>query len=92
MNDFTWKSKKDLSNPNSIVFTAFLDDKGRIVIPASVRNSFSLGFNSQVLLEIKKVNGCDSVTDSVSACGVERVGSNPTRDPKIYIKKSKVII
>ena len=83
MDDFTWKLKKDLSNPSSIVFSAILDDKGRVVIPASIRNRFDLNFNSQVLLEFKKkFNGCDSVMDSVSACGAEDVGSNPTRDPK----------
>ena len=83
MDDFTWKSKKDLSNPSSIVFSAILDDKGRVVIPASIRNKFNLNFNSQVLLEFKKkFNGCDSVMDSVSACGAEGAGSNPARDPK----------
>lgn len=83
MDDFTWKSKKDLSNPSSIIFSASLDDKGRIVIPASIRNKFNLSFNSSVLLEFKKkLNGCDSVMVSVSACGAEGVGSNPTRDPK----------
>ena len=83
MDDFTWKSKKDLSKPNSIVFSAVLDDKGRVVIPASIRNKFNINFNSQVLLEFKKkFNGCDSVMDSVSACGAGDVGSNPTRDPK----------
>ena len=83
MNDFTWKSKKDLSNPSSILFSAILDDKGRAVIPASIRNKFDLKFNSQVLLEFKKkINGCDSVTSSVSACGAEGAGSNPARGPK----------
>ena len=88
MNDFTWKSKKDLSNPSSILFSAILDDKGRAVIPASIRNKFDLKFNSQVLLEFKKkINGCDSVTSSVSVCGAEGAGSNPARGPKIYIKE-----
>ena len=90
MNDFTWKSKRDLSNPSSIIFTASLDDKGRIVIPASVRNKLCLKFNSQVLLELKKINGCDSVKTkkidgddgiktSISDCGSEDLGSNPSR-------------
>ena len=83
MDDFTWKSKKDLSNPISLIFTASLDDKGRVVIPASIRNRLGLEFNSQVLLEFKKkINGCDSVMVSVSACGAEGVGSNPTCNPK----------
>lgn len=87
MNDFTWKSKKDLSSPDSIIFTASLDDKGRIVIPASVRNKLSLKFNSQVLLKL--INGCDSVRDSVSSCGDEGAGSNPARDPnKRYMGKT----
>ena len=86
MDDFTWKSKKDLSSPDSILFSAILDDKGRVVIPASIRNRFNLGFNSQVLLELK-VNGRDSTMGSVSVCGTEEAGSNPARDPKIYIKE-----
>lgn len=81
MNDFTWKSKKDLSNPSSIIFSAILDDKGRVVVPASIRNKLNLSFNSRVLLELK-VNGCDSVKDSVSVCEAEGAGSNPARDPK----------
>ena len=81
MDDFTWKSKKDLSNPSSIIFSAILDEKGRVVIPASIRNRFNLSFNSQVLLELK-VNGCDSVMDSVSVCEAEGAGSNPARDLK----------
>jgi AbrB family looped-hinge helix DNA binding protein len=64
------------------MFTASLDDKGRVVIPSSVRNKFNLRFNSQVLLELKKVNGCDSTIDSVSVCGTEEAGSNPARGPK----------
>lgn len=83
MDDFTWKSKKDLSSPSSIFFTASLDDKGRVVIPASIRNRFNLSFNSIVLLEFKKkVNGCDSTMVSVSVCGTDEVGSNPARGPK----------
>ena len=83
MDDFTWKSKRDLSSPDSILFSAILDDKGRVVIPASVRNRFNLGFNSQVLLEFKKkINGCDSTMDSVSVCGTKEAGSNPARGPK----------
>ena len=83
MNDFTWKSKKDLSKPNSILFSAILDDKGRIVIPASIRNRLELKFNSQILLEFKKkINGCDSVETSASVCEAEGAGSNPARGPK----------
>lgn len=83
MNDFTWKSKKDLSNSDSISFTAILDDRGRVIIPASIRNRFSLKFNSQIFLEFKKkINGCDSVKDSASVCEAEGAGSNPARDPK----------
>ena len=87
MDDFTWKSKKDLYNPSSIIFSAVLDDKGRIVIPARIRNIFNLGFNSKILLKI--INGCDSVMTSVSACGAEDVGSNPTRDPKFRGDKNE---
>ena len=38
----------------------------------------------QILAEaiVRESNGCDSVTDSVSACGAEGAGSNPARDPK----------
>ena len=64
--------------PNSL--SAVLDDKGRVVIPASIRNKFNLRFNSQVLLKL--VNGRDSTMDSVSVCGTEEVGSSPARGPK----------
>ena len=80
MDDFTWKSKKDLSKLSSIIFSAVLDDKGRIVIPASIRNRFNLKFNSQVLLKI--INGCDSTMDSVSVCGTDEASSNPARNLK----------
>ncbi|MEM5778673.1 MAG: AbrB/MazE/SpoVT family DNA-binding domain-containing protein [Candidatus Aenigmatarchaeota archaeon] len=83
MDEFTLKSKKDLSNPNSIIFSAVLDDRGRVIIPAKIRNKFNLRFNSQVLLEFKKkINGCDSITDIISAYGADGVSSNPTRNPK----------
>jgi AbrB family looped-hinge helix DNA binding protein len=75
---FTWKSKRDLSSPPSIVFSGSLDGKGRVIIPSSVRNRLGLRSNSKVILEI---NGCDSVMDSVSACGAEGAGSNPARGP-----------
>ena len=90
MDDFTWKSRKDLSNPSSILFSAILDDKGRAVIPASIRNKFDLKFNSLVLLEFKKkINGCDSVIGSVSVCGAEGAGSKPARGPnKRYMIKT----
>lgn len=90
MDGFTSKIKKDLSNSDSLSFTAILDDRGRAVIPASIRNRFNLKFNSQVLLEFKeKINGRDSVMDSVSVCGTEGAGSNPARGPKNdrYINK-----
>lgn len=83
MNEFTLKTKKDFANSDSLSFTAVLDDRGRIVIPASIRNRFDLRFNSLVLLEFKKkINGRDSVKVSVSVCGADGAGSNPARDPK----------
>ena len=83
MDGFTLKTKKEFANSDSLSFTAILDDRGRIVIPASIRNRFNLKFNSLVLLEFKKkINGRDSVMVSVSVCGAEGVGSNPARDPK----------
>ena len=93
MDEFTYKTKKEFANPNSLIFNAILDDRGRVVIPARIRNKFNLRFNFLVLLEFKKkVNGRDSVMCSVSACGAEGAGSNPARDPNsIYIKKSKMI-
>ncbi|MBR9682262.1 MAG: AbrB/MazE/SpoVT family DNA-binding domain-containing protein [Candidatus Aenigmarchaeota archaeon] len=50
MNDFTGKKKEDLFSLN---FIASLDDRGRIVIPASIRNRFNLKFNSNVILEFR---------------------------------------
>ena len=83
MDEFTSTIKKDFANSDSLSFTAILDDRGRVVIPARIRNTFNLKFNSLVLLEFKKkINGRDSVMDSVSVCGAEGAGSNPARDPK----------
>ncbi len=83
MDEFTYKTKKDYVSSDSLSFTAILDDRGRVVIPARIRNRFSLRFNSLVLLEFKKkVNGRDSVMCSVSVCEAEGAGSNPARDPK----------
>ena len=83
MDEFTYKIKKEFANSDSLSFTAILDDRGRVVIPARIRNRFSLRFNSLVLLEFKKkVNGCDSVMCSASVCEAEGAGSNPARDPK----------
>ncbi len=83
MDEFTYKIKKDFASSNSLSFTAILDDRGRVVIPARIRNKFNLKFNSLVLLEFKKrINGRDSVTCSVSARGAEDAGSNPARDLK----------
>ena len=78
MDAFTWNSKRDLSSPPSIIFSGSLDDKGRVVIPASVRNRLGLKINSKIILQI---NGCDSVKASVSACGAEGAGSSPARGP-----------
>jgi AbrB family looped-hinge helix DNA binding protein len=75
---FTWKSKRDLPSPLCIIFSGSLDDKGRVIIPASVRNRLCLKPKSKVILEI---NGCDSTKASVSACGADDAGSNPARGP-----------
>ena len=85
MNDFTWKSKKDLSSPISIVFTAVLDDKGRIVIPASIRNRFNLRLNSQVLLKL--INGCSGVEDNMEVCETSEVGAIPACNPTLDISR-----
>lgn len=83
-----------MTNFNSLSFTAILDDRGRIVIPARIRNIFNLKFNSLILLEFKKkINDCSSVMNkrkiygddstmvSISDCGSEDLGSNPSRRP-----------
>ena len=75
MDDFTWKSKKDLSNPSSIIFSAILDDKGRVVIPASIRNRFNLSLNSQVLLKL--INGCSGVEENMEVCETSEAGAIP---------------
>lgn len=92
MNGFTKKVSKKVSNSSS--FTSRLDDRGRVVIPAKIRNKFNLKFNSLVLLDFKKkINGRSSVMvdrasirSSVSVCGAEGAGSNPAYGP---INKNK---
>ncbi len=78
MDEFT-KQKNDLS---SLEFTASLDDRGRVVIPASIRNKFKLKFNSNVTLEFKTKNGCGGVVANIRDCGSLEAGSNPARGPK----------
>ena len=87
MDDFTWKSKKDLSSPDSIIFSAILDDKRRIVIPTSIRNRF----NPQVLLEFKrKVNGCSGVEGNMEVCETSEVGAIPAYNPKKTYKRKTI--
>ena len=73
--DFTWKKKKDLFR-----FTAILDDRGRVVIPASIRNKFKLKFNSKIILQLKAY-GRSSTMVSVDACGASEAGSIPACGP-----------
>ena len=79
MDEFTKKNQNDLS---SLKFISSLDDRGRIVIPASIRNKFNLKFNSQVLLEFKKkIDGRNGVAVNIGVCGTSEAGSNPACGP-----------
>jgi bifunctional DNA-binding transcriptional regulator/antitoxin component of YhaV-PrlF toxin-antitoxin module len=47
----TWKKYEDC--PDSFSFTAILDDRGRISIPASVRRKLGMDFKSVIIAKIK---------------------------------------
>ena len=87
MNYFICKNKRDLL---SFRFVASLDDRGRIVVPAYIRNRFNLKFNSNVILEFRGKYGRDSVMASIGACGAPRTGSNPVRGPNEKIWGDKL--
>jgi len=53
VNQFTSKENDLISSPY-IVFTASLDDKGRITIPSFLRKKLNLGKSSKILVSISK--------------------------------------
>ncbi len=69
-----------------------MDEKGRIVIPAEIRNTFGLNNTeirldvvfslSKVEMQIIPENGCVSVVDRIGACGAPGPGSIPGRGLK----------
>ena len=83
-------ANKGLPSQNIVSFSLKIDKKGRIVIPAEIRNT--LGFNnikdirlnfsfssSKILVEIIPENGCVGVADRIGACGAPGPGSKPVR-------------
>ena len=55
----TWKKEYYEDCPDSISFTALLDDRGRITIPASIRKRLRMRFCSKVLTVVKTVRSTD---------------------------------
>ncbi len=80
---------KDLSSQRTVSFLLKMDEKGRIVIPAEIRNTFGLNnvdirldiaFSaSKITMEIIPENGYVSVVDRIGACGASGPGSIPGR-------------
>ena len=54
----TWK-KEFYEIPDSLSFTAVLDDRGRITIPASVRKRLRIRLSSKVFTVIKTLKHTD---------------------------------
>jgi len=52
----TWKKEYDEDCPDFLSFTAILDDRGRITIPASVRKKLKIKVDSLILTTIKKTS------------------------------------
>jgi AbrB family looped-hinge helix DNA binding protein len=52
----TWKKEYEEDCPDSLSFTAVLDDRGRITIPASVRKKLKIKVDSLILTAIKKTS------------------------------------
>lgn len=48
----TWKDLKIRDIQDSFSFTAILDDRGRIVIPASIRKKLRIKFGSSIMAKI----------------------------------------
>ena len=82
---------KDIPSQRTVSFLLKMDEKGRIVIPAEIRNTFGLNkaevrlniaFSaSKIAMEIIPENGCVSVVDRIGACGAPGPGSIPGRSP-----------
>jgi bifunctional DNA-binding transcriptional regulator/antitoxin component of YhaV-PrlF toxin-antitoxin module len=51
----TWKKEYYEDCPDFLSFTAILDDRGRISIPASVRKKLELDFRSVVITKVKSL-------------------------------------
>lgn len=55
MNVKTWKDLKFRSTQGLLSFTAILDDRGRIVVPASIRRRMRVKFGSLIVAKIEPV-------------------------------------
>ena len=90
---------KDLPSRNTISFNLKMDEKGRIVIPAEIRNTFGLNnvdirldiafLNSEITIKVIPNNGCVGVADRIGACGAPGPGSTPGRGPSSRGRKKK---
>jgi AbrB family looped-hinge helix DNA binding protein len=49
------KILKDEDCPDSFSFTAVLDDRGRISIPASIRRKLRISFGSVIITKVKSL-------------------------------------
>lgn len=76
MKAFTSDSSIANSLTKVFCFVAKVDEKGRIIVPAYIRNRLALNANSEVFVLIEK-NGQSSVTASTKVCGALRPGSTP---------------
>ena len=55
----TWKKEYYEDCPDSFSFTALLDDRGRITIPASIRRKLRIRFCSKILAVVKSIKSID---------------------------------
>ena len=55
----TWKKEYYEDCPDFLSFTAVLDDRGRISIPASIRRKLRISFCSKVLTTVKIFKATD---------------------------------
>ena len=83
----------DIPRRKTVSFIIKIDNKGRILIPAEIRNTVGLNNNidirldfllssSKILVEISPENGCVGVVDRIGACGAPGPGSIPGRGLK----------
>ena len=62
----------DSFDSNILFFTAKLDERGRIIIPASARKTLKLSFGARVFAGVEKIKDSASAVDISEKKGGER--------------------